>query len=209
MRRCVIVGGAPIENYERIRSYCSDDDFYIFCDSGLKHCDDLGARPQLIIGDFDSYENPKNGIETIELPTVKDDTDTVSALKEAVMRGYKDFLLVGMTGRRLDHTLGNVYMLVKLEELGKTALMVDDYSEISIIGSGKIKEIDDSFPFFSLLNITGTAKGINVKNAKYPLRDAEIESGYQYGVSNEVLPGKKAEITVSEGMLLLIRDIVG
>ena len=39
MRRCVIIGGAPIENYERIRGYLGNDDFYIFCDSGLKHCD--------------------------------------------------------------------------------------------------------------------------------------------------------------------------
>ncbi len=208
MRRCVIIGGAPIENYERIREYLTYNDFYIFCDSGLKHCDELGAQPSLIVGDFDSYAKPDGDVETIELPTVKDDTDTVHAMKEAVSRGYRDFLLIGMTGRRLDHTLGNVYMLVKLHELGLKGLMVDDYSEISVVGTEPV-EIDDSLPYFSTLNITGKAKGINVKNAKYPLKDAEIEPGYQYGVSNEVLPGKKAEISVKEGMLLLIRDIVG
>lgn len=68
--------------------------------------------------------------------------------------------------------------------------------------------IDDSFRFFSLLNITGIAKGITVKNTKYPLKDAEITCGYQYGVSNEVLPGMRAEVTVKEGKLLLIKDRV-
>ena len=68
--------------------------------------------------------------------------------------------------------------------------------------------IDDSFRFFSLLNITGIAKGITVKNAKYPLKDAEITCVYQYGVSNEVLPGMRAEVTVKGGKLLLIKDRV-
>ena len=37
MRRCVIVGGADIGQYDRIRAYLREDDFYICCDSGLKH----------------------------------------------------------------------------------------------------------------------------------------------------------------------------
>ena len=37
MRRCVIIGGADIGRYDRIRAYLRADDFYICCDSGLKH----------------------------------------------------------------------------------------------------------------------------------------------------------------------------
>ena len=44
-----------------------------------------------------------------------------------------------------------------------------------------------------------------VKNAKYPLENAEITPEYQYGISNETLPGKTAEITVKEGRMLLIK----
>ncbi len=65
--------------------------------------------------------------------------------------------------------------------------------------------IDDSYPFFSLLNITGRARGITVKNAKYPLQGAEIDCTYQYGISNEVLPGDRAVVSVEEGELLLIK----
>ena len=129
-------------------------------------------------------------------------------MKEALSRGYRSFLLLGMTGRRLDHTLGNVYMLVKLAELGLSALMADDYSEISVVGRESV-EIDDSMPYFSTIAITGPVRGLTIENAKYPLTDAVIEPGYQYGVSNEVLPGQRARITLAEGMLLLIRDVVG
>lgn len=64
------------------------------------------------------------------------------------------------------------------------------------------------YPFFSLLNITGIAKGITIENAKYPLDNAEIACEYQYGVSNEVTPGTTARVTVKEGKLLLIKDRV-
>ena len=57
-----------------------------------------------------------------------------------------------------------------------------------------------------LLNISGIAKGITIENAKYLLDNAEITCEYQFGVSNEVLRGKVAKITVKEGKLLLIKD---
>ena len=204
MRRCVIIGGADIGRYDRIRGYLREGDFYICCDSGLKHREGLDIVPALIVGDFDSYENPQLNIETITLPREKDDTDTVFAVKEALSRGFQDFLLVGVIGGRLDHTLGNVSLLLMLDAQGKTATALDDFSEMEIV-SGQPVQIQDCYTYFSLLNISGTAQSITIKNAKYPLDDAEITCEYQYGISNEVLPGKIAVVTVNQGRLLLIK----
>ena len=204
MRRCVIIGGADIGRYDRIRGYLREGDFYICCDSGLKHREGLDIVPDLIVGDFDSYENPQLNIETITLPREKDDTDTVFAVKEALSRGFQDFLLVGVIGGRLDHTLGNVSLLLMLDAQGKTATALDDFSEMEIV-SGQPVQIQDCYTYFSLLNISGTAPSITIKNAKYPLDDAEITCEYQYGISNEVLPGKIAVVTVNQGRLLLIK----
>ena len=205
MKRCVIVGGADISNYDRINSIISGEDYIIFCDSGLKHMHKLAIKPSLIVGDFDSHENPRLDVETIVLPCEKDDTDTVFAVKEAIKRGYKEFLLIGVIGARLDHTLGNVYILELLDELGLNGRIIDDYSEMELV-SQEPAYIEDSYAYFSLINITGIAKGITIDNAKYPLKDGEIKSGYQYGVSNEVLMGQKAMVIVDEGKLLLIKD---
>ena len=205
MRRCVIVGGADISNYDRIIAHIKSDDFVIFCDSGLKHMEKIAVKPSLIVGDFDSHENPKLDIETIVLPCEKDDTDTVFAVKEAIKRGYTDFLLIGVIGARLDHTLGNVYILEYLDEHGLKGKIIDDYSEMELV-SREPAYIEDSYAFFSLINITGIAKGITIENAKYLLKDAEITCGYQYGVSNEVISGQTAKVSVKEGKLLLIKD---
>jgi thiamine pyrophosphokinase len=55
--------------------------------------------------------------------------------------------------------------------------------------------------------MTGTARGITIRNAKFEIEDAEIKSDYQYAVSNEVLPGETAVITIREGRLLLVRRV--
>ncbi|MBO6164730.1 MAG: thiamine diphosphokinase [Lachnospiraceae bacterium] len=204
-RRCVIVGGADIGNYEAVRKHLQPDDFVIYCDSGLKHLEALQAAPSLIVGDFDSHENPHMKTETIVLPCEKDDTDTMYAVKEAIRRGFEEFLLIGVIGARLDHTLGNVYILLYLDAAGKKGTIIDDYSEMEII-SGEPVEIPDRYAFFSLVNISGCAKGITIENAKYLLQDAEITCEYQYGVSNEVLPGKTARVSIRDGKLLLIKD---
>ena len=36
-KRCVIVGGADIGDYARVKQYLRADDAIVFCDSGLKH----------------------------------------------------------------------------------------------------------------------------------------------------------------------------
>ncbi len=203
--RCVIVGGADIENYQYLSDSLNDDDFVIFCDSGLRHRDGLKVQPNLIVGDFDSIKNPHLPIETIVLPREKDDTDTVFAVKEAIRRGFEDFLLIGVVGERLDHTIGNVSILLYLHSLGKTAKIVDDYSEMEIV-SGAPVYISDRYTSFSLLNISGNAKGITIQNAKYLLDDAEITCEYQYGISNEVIPGKTGMVMVRQGRLLLIKN---
>ena len=204
MKRCVVIGGADIGRYDRIRSYLRADDFYICCDSGLKHREGLGIVPDLIVGDFDSYEDPHLEAETITLPCEKDDTDTVFAVKEALARGFHEFLLVGVIGGRLDHTLGNVSLLLMLDTRGKAGMAVDDYSEMEIV-SNIPAQIGGRYAFFSLLNISGTAQGITIKNARYPLDGEEITCEYQYGISNEVLPGMTAEVSVQRGRLLLIK----
>lgn len=206
MKRCVLIGGADITTYGRLRSYLRPDDFIICCDSGLKHRAGLGVEPHLVIGDFDSHENPHLAVETIVLPTEKDDTDTVYAAKAALERGFTDFLLLGVFGGRMDHTMGNVSLLVYLANRGCKVLALDDYSEFTIITPGNPAQVSDRFAFFSLLNVTGISKGVTIQNAKYLLNHAEITSEYAYGVSNEVLPGKTAEISLAEGHLLLMRD---
>lgn len=210
--RAVIIGAAAIANYPKVASYLNpSQDFYIYCDGGLFHQEKLERQlgcplnPHLVVGDFDSHPAPENlSCPLIQLPCEKDDTDTWFAAKEAITRGFDQFLLIGMTGQRLDHTMGNLSILLHLYEQGLPALLVDDYSEMEIVGATPVK-VSCSFSYFSLLSIKGDAGNVTIRNAKYPLDKAKIKSTYQYAISNQVLPNQNAEITVGTGCLLLIK----
>lgn len=208
-RRCVIVGGAPIIDYDNVIKYLREDDWFVFCDSGLKHLQKLQTEaeimPDLIVGDFDSYDNPQlEDVETIVLPTVKDETDTAFAASEALRRGFDDFLIIGAVGARLDHTLVNISLLYKLYKAECSAVLLDDYSAMTIAGK-EPSYIDGSYKFFSLFNMFGPSSDITITGAKYNLSKAEVRPDAQYATSNEVTPGGTACVTVGEGKLLLIK----
>lgn len=204
MKRCVIVAGADIQEYGWVKEHLSEDDFYVYCDCGLKHIEYLGYNPDLIVGDFDSYQKPQTDIEIISLPSEKDDTDTFFAVKEMLRRGYEEFVLVGVFGNRFDHTMANISALLMLDTKGCKAIALDDYSLMEVVSS-KVAFVDDTFSYFSVINISGVSEGVSIKNAKYSLEEGTIECDYQYGVSNEVIPGKTAQITVNKGRVLLIK----
>lgn len=208
MSRCVLVAAGQICDYKRAKAFLQPDDFLIFCDGGLIHADGLGIKPDLIVGDFDSCDSEdlarwKDSCETVRLPREKDDTDTFFAVKLALERGYDDFLLLGAMGGRFDHALGNVSILLYLDGLGKKAVLVDDYSQMQIVGKEPFY-IEDSCSYFSVLTVAGDVSGVNIKNAKYPLENASLSSDFQLGISNEVLPGKIAEISVEKGRVLVV-----
>ena len=203
VRRCVIVGGAELGRPEEIRAYLRGDDFLICCDSGLRHESALGRAPDLIVGDFDSHDDPHAAIETIVLPHVKDDTDSCFAAKEGLRRGFRDFLLLGVAGARLDHTLGNLAVALMLEEAGARALIVDAYSEMEFVSDEA--DVSDAFAYFSLLPYGGAAEGVTITGAKFPLAGARLAPSSSLGVSNEPLPGETAHIRVAAGRLLLVR----
>lgn len=208
MSRCVIVAAGQILDYERAKSFLQPGDFFIFCDDGLRHAESLGVTPSLIVGDFDSCNSElltkwSNRCETVRLPREKDDTDTLFAVKLAVERGYSDFILLGAMGGRFDHALGNISILLYLNGLGKKAILVDDYSVMQVVGSEPFY-IEDNCSYFSVLTVAGDVSGVNIKNAKYPLENAKLAADFQLGISNEVLPGHVAEVSVEQGRVLVI-----
>lgn len=208
MSRCVIISAGQILDYERAKSFIQPDDFFIFCDDGLRHAEGLGVTPSLIVGDFDSCNTDllskwSNHCETVRLPREKDDTDTLFAVKLALKRGFDDFLLLGAMGGRFDHAMGNVSILLYLDGLGKKSVLVDDYSVMQVVGKEPFY-IDDTCSYFSVLTVAGDVSGVNIKNAKYPLENASLKADFQLGISNEVLPGKTTEVSVEQGRVLVV-----
>ncbi|MCI7550971.1 MAG: thiamine pyrophosphokinase [Actinomycetaceae bacterium] len=69
--------------------------------------------------------------EVFALPRSKDVTDTFFAVEEGLRRGFTDFVLIGATGGRFDHTYANVQILAFLANRGARGFIVDDVCEMS------------------------------------------------------------------------------
>ena len=211
--RVVILGSAEIKNYEKISRFINPEDFIIACDGGLNHVEKLGLSPSavdLIVGDFDSHSRPNEqdfpSAQIVQLPCEKDDTDVFFAVKEALHRGFTDFILLGVIGQRFDHSLVNISVLLYLQKNGAAGVIYDDYSKMQLVVAGtKPTLIPDTYSYFSLMTLEKEAVGVTIKNAKYPLENATIENSYQLGVSNQVIPEQQAEVSLKTGSLLLIQ----
>ncbi|MBO6053279.1 MAG: thiamine diphosphokinase [Clostridia bacterium] len=173
----------------------------IAADSGLKTAEALGLRPDIVMGDFDSYTDPlPEGIEVIRIPAEKDVTDTVLAADYAQARGFTDLLIVGGTGGRLDHELSNLLLLAALRERGLCAVLTDGDNTVRVLRDERAA-IPDEGGYFSLI-APGECRA-TIRGAKYPLERAKLDRAHpSYGVSNEVT-GSEAEVCI-EGEAFLI-----
>ena len=111
IKRCVIIT-AYCQNKLRDCIEFNEDDIIICADAGYQLALSEDIKPDIIIGDFDSASRPTvNGSRVIELPVIKDDTDTLSCLRYALSLGVKEIVILGGIGGRLDHTIANLKLL--------------------------------------------------------------------------------------------------
>lgn len=181
-------------------------DFVICCDAGLRAAERLGITPDLIMGDFDSYEGElPEGIETKRFPVEKDDTDSMLALREGLKRGFKNFLLLFSLGGRLDHTMANIQALAFLEENGACGELLGAEDSVKLLKNGKMEIPYREGWNFSLFAFGQTARGVTLTGMQYPLENADITQSFPIGMGNHLI-APKGSVSVREGALLIMRS---
>lgn len=181
----------------------NSDDFILAADGGLSYLKKYNINPNLTIGDFDSLGKPPEEKNVITLPVEKDDTDTGAAIKLGISKGYHTFHIYGGTGGRLDHTLANIQHLSYLAENRLRGYLYGDGITITAIKNGKITFPEGLSGTISVFSLTEKSTGVSELGLKYQLQNAELTSTWPLGVSNS-FTGKKAEIEVKSGILLVI-----
>ncbi len=198
--KCVFVGNGEF-CYEQ---FCvAEQDFVIAVDGGYAHIKDL-CRVDLAVGDFDSLGYIPEGIATLRHDPIKDYTDMYLAFDEARKRGCDEFEVYGALGGRLDHTLANLQCAYEFAKKGlKVTLIGKDCTAQVLMGKRTIcGRKGQTFSLFAF----DTARGVYIKNGKYPLSDATLTNTFPIGVSNELLDGE-CDIEVKEGYVLLIINV--
>lgn len=208
--KCILICAGDLTLGEVPRG---EKDLVIAVDGGLGYCELLQVEPDLVLGDFDSLsQSGEEAVKALEkqipdrilrLPTEKDDTDTLAAIKEGLSRGYRDFRIYGGMGGRLEHTVANIQCLLYLKNRGAVGYLVDGGGMAFVIRDEKVSFREGLEGYLSLFSLTETAKGVTLEGLKYPLNEATVRNEFPIGISNE-FTGKAASVRVAEGDLLCI-----
>ena len=214
MKRCLIITGGPID-LGFARSYLSGEGFdrVIAVDRGLNAAWALGIVPDVTVGDFDSadpaaladFRRREHIVWEVHQPE-KDDTDTELAIKRAAAMGAGYIVLLGATGGRLDHLLGNIHLLYPCLQRGVEACILDPGNKLYLIdGERRFKRREVWGTYISFLPLTEEVKGITLRGFKYPLTDKDIAIGTSLCISNE-LAADEAVITLQDGVLIVVES---
>ena len=140
-------------------------------------------------------------------PFITLDTDTVFATKEALRRGFDEFLFVGVMGGRPDHSFANITLLLYATKKGIDLKIIHENSCL-FVASKTATICGKKGDLLSLFPLGGDARGITTDGLFYPLRGETLFSDNPRGVSN-CFSENSVTVTADEGYLLVIHTKLG
>lgn len=201
MKRCFIFSAGT---FYGLRERPQPGDLVIAADAGYRTCLRSGVTPDLVVGDFDSMDPPKEFSNVVRSPVEKDDTDTMLAAKEGLARSCDQFYLYGCTGGgRLDHTLANLQTLLWLRRQGARCRMYDDDFVYTAIRNETLaipKTVE--WGLVSVFCFGEPARGVFETGMQYFLDDATLAADQPMAVSNHMMEDT-ATVTVLDGTLIV------
>jgi thiamine pyrophosphokinase len=191
----------------------------VAADGGARLARPLGVTIDRWVGDGDSLEPEAlaalaaAGVPLERARPDKDESDTELAVGAALRLGAEGVVIVGgLGGRRIDHALANIGLLAMPELDGRSAVILDGRSRLSLIRApapdgGAVTRLlpgraDD---VISLLPIGPGVEGVTTHGLAYPLADEPLPPGGARGLSN-VRGAADASVVVRRGLLLVVES---
>jgi thiamine pyrophosphokinase len=204
MNRVIIFANGDLPNLEKARALLHDDDFIIAADGGTRHALALGLKPNIIIGDMDSFnvERLTFNAEIIQFSHDKNETDLELAIQHALTLNPEQVVILAALGGRLDQTLGNIALISRLQVTGYK-LMLDDGVEEVFFCHDHVEIHGTAGDTVSLIPWQGDVTGVVTTNLKWRLQNETLFPNKTRGISNEML-GDTAAVQIQSGSLLVV-----
>lgn len=200
---CFLVGAGSFDGMY-IRP--EQGDLVIAADGGYTYLKELGIEPDVLLGDFDSLKRVPEHRHLERHSPIKDDTDMALAAAYAREQGCSRFFIYGGLGGRLDHTIGNLQLLIGLSRDGAEAYLIGQGNMITAITEEKIVFDAEAEGILSVFCMSEPACGVWERGLKYTLTDATLVCDRTLGVSNE-FTGQESFVEVRNGTLVLLWDM--
>ena len=207
----VLDGDRPVDGWSHL---LADDAIVVAADGGARHAGQAGVHVDHLVGDLDSLSDADvaaveaAGAVVHRYPVDKDETDFELAAELAVglasVGGDAGVLVVGGSGGRHDHQIGNVLVLAgpRFATTDVTALMGRGVLQVAR-PDRPVELYGEVGALVSLYPVGVAASGVTTDGLRYALRDDTLAPGSARGTSN-VVKRASASVRLVAGVLLVV-----
>jgi thiamine pyrophosphokinase len=177
----------------------------ICCDGSVEAILAIDKKPNFIVGDLDSIpeELKKQFASIIHHDPDQETNDLTKAVQFCKKNNWKEITILGATGKREDHTLGNLSLIADYAETVKVQLLTDYgvFTPQLAESASYESRIGQQVSIFSLTPSTL----FTTRNLRYPIEKRSLTSWWQ-GSLNESL-SDWFEIEIDKGKALIFRQL--
>ncbi len=196
----VIVADGTFPEHEIPLAFLKNAEQIICCDGSAGNLVNAGYIPDAIIGDLDSLtENLAiRFADRIFLDESQDTNDLTKAVQWCREMNYNEIVIIGATGKREDHTIGNISLLAEYAKTMNVKMVTDTGIFIPFLESCSVESFEgQQMSLFSIdpeIEITSTG-------LKFPLSGVKI-SNWWVATLNEAL-GDSFSLEFTNGRVIL------
>lgn len=199
-KRIVIVADGSFPVHYIPLEYLKKASGIICCDGSTMTVVNAGFTPDAVVGDMDSIDEEiafrfADRIYTID---EQESNDLTKSVRWCVDRGYNDLVILGATGKREDHTIGNISLLAEYVKSARVMMVTDTGFFIPLRESMELPSFTgQQVSIFSIdceTEITSTG-------LKYPLNKTRLTNWWQ-ATLNESL-GDSFRLEINTGRLIV------
>lgn len=202
----LVLGNGNYPNWFDIKQFQVEYKVLLVCaDGGAEKARQLNLMPDLIIGDMDSVTTDTiNHFQASEVKIIhqpnQNNNDLEKCLRWLLRHGWRQFVLVGFTGRRDDQTIATLQIMRKYARRAQF-LLYTETAQIYLLKKGiwLINAIPGQtislFGFPRVYHLT-------TRGLQYPTKDENLTGG-SHGLSNTAID-EMVQIQFSSGYLLVV-----
>ena len=175
----------------------------VCCDGAAQNLLNSGIKPDYIIGDLDSISKEiRKEFASILLYRFDQETnDLTKAVQFCLENNRTEITILGATGKREDHTLGNLSLLLDYAEKAKVQMLTDNGIFTPILETSAFESYPgEQISIFSLQPDTV----FTFNNLLYPVEKRKLTSWWQ-GTLNEA-ETNYFSISFDKGKVLVFRE---
>lgn len=204
--KTIILADGTYPEHEIPLEYIRNAERIVCCDGSAEKLVNQGVIPDAIVGDLDTLPEyivkkfPGRVFRIREQET----NDLTKAFNWCINKDYRDIVILGATGKREDHTLGNISLLGEYAKEA-TVIMVTDTGIFRPLTESSTL---DSFPG-QQVSVFCVDPGTMITSIglKYPLRSRKLQSWWT-GTLNEAT-GMRFSLEFSGGPVIVYLQFPG